>query len=201
MHFCPFLRSPIHHSPHWLCMYSLLTQQSNGPLRRQTSICTNIFITLLLPRQHINQTQRLGYCFLHKHAQKRRRRTTGVLAGDSFASTAGFALIERQHKIPGSALSVFGDNQESKKADCWGQFDHLLLGMGSPLPDWNRLLPGGPRPHWTGEVGTVIISWANPKSLPISLFPTQSCGSLDMSLAAYILPCRHASAVKDALIY
>lgn len=74
--------------------------------------------------------------------------------------------------------------------------------MGSPLPDWNRPLPGGLRPHWTEEVGTVIISWANPKSLPISLLPTRS-----RSIPRYVArsphpgPCWHAVAVNCVLIY
>lgn len=98
------------------------------------------------------------------------------------------------------ASKVFRDKQRSKKADCCWQFDHLLLGMGSPLPDWNRHFPGDLRPHWTGKEGTVIISWANPKLLPISLFPTRSCTILDVSLAAPMLkPCWHA--VNCVLIY
>lgn len=123
---------------------------------------------------------------MHKSTDTHHRHcTTSVVTGESFASKAGLALIEMGgKKIPGSALHVFRDNQESKKADCCRQFDHPLLGMGSPLPDWNRPLPRGLRPHWTGEVGTVIISWAYPKSLPISLFPTCTRSILDMSLAA-----------------
>lgn len=96
------------------------------------------------------------------------------------ASKAGLALIERKKKILGQLFMSLGTIR-SKKADCCRQFDHPFLGMGSSLPHWNSPIPGGLRLHWTGEVGTVIISWANPKSLPIS------CTILNVSLEAPIL--------------
>lgn len=172
----------------YLCMYTPLSQQQNCPLTPQTlCVYSNNFIRVLLAWQHINHSDvRLPFPTLaHKLALLCHHATT-VMLGESFVSKAGLTLI-KGNEILGSALYVFGDNQESKKADCCRQFDHPLLGMGSPLRDWNRPLPGGLRPHWTGEVGMVIICWANPKSLPISLFPTCRCSILDMSLATPIL--------------
>lgn len=83
-----------------------------------------------------------GYSLQHNHPCKKKKKeaahwqhTATATFGESFASKAGLALLEGKERILGSALYALWGQSGEKKADCWAQFDDLLLGMGSPLPD------------------------------------------------------------------
>lgn len=112
-----------------------------------------------------------------------------------------FYLKSSQEKRGGGLLGpffVFGHKQEKNQFP----LDNLIIHSGAwavhYLP-WNRDLPRDLRAHLTGEEVMLIISWANPKSLPISPFATSS---LDMLAAAPALgPCWHSVGVCCVFIY
>lgn len=111
----------------WLCMHS---PHSYWPLRAQTCVCKKNFIMLLLVRQHINHNK-VGLpppAYTHH-----RYHTVTVLVGESFASKAVLALIERKKKSWVSSLCLWGQSGAKKQiaADnliihCWAWALHYL---------------------------------------------------------------------------